>query len=256
MFPGSDRNLNSRSFLPDGPARGLSVVALVLAVLFVCSLAGTLFPLNVLRANWQLRFCNSLIHNAPLALLGLALVRLARVLDPNDGRIFTRWQGWSQLAVVVSLAFLLLLPLQVSASLEVYNRANQVQRVRVANAERKLATLNQAVKQASDTNDLNNRLLKLQGPVLGPADLSQPLPQLKQQMQAVLRQAEQQIIRERDLIPAPDPWRLVPDLLRNGISTIALAAGFAALARRPGVDFSLLQEVERRLTPRARRRPQ
>lgn len=256
MFSGSDRNLNPRAFLPDGPGRGLSVVALVLVVLFVCTLAGTLFPLNVLRANWQLRFCNSLIHNAPLALLGLAMSRLARMVDSNDARIYARWQGWSHLAVVASLGFLLLLPLQVSASMEVYNRANQVQKARVAAAERKLGDLWRSIKEASDSSDLNRRLQEMNGPILGPADLSQPLPQLKEQMRAVLKQAELQITRERDLIPAPDPWRLVPDLLRNAISTIALSAGFAALARRPGAEFSLLQEVERRLTPRARRKPQ
>ncbi|MEB3166602.1 MAG: hypothetical protein VKO65_08015 [Cyanobacteriota bacterium] len=255
MFSGSDRNLNPRAFLPDGPGRGLSVVALVLVVLFVCTLAGTLFPLNVLRANWQLRFCNSLIHNAPLALLGLAMSRLARMVDSNDARIHARWQGWSQLAVVASLGFVLLLPLQLSAAVEVYNGANQVQKARVAAAERKLADLWRSTKEATDTSDLNRRLQALNGPVLGPADLSQPLPQVREQMRTVLKQAELQIVRERNLIPMANPWRLLPDLLRNAIATLALAVGFAALARRPGVEFSLLQEVERWASPRRQRKP-
>jgi hypothetical protein len=35
---------------------------------------------------------------------------------------------------------------------------------------------------------------------------------------------------------------LIPDLLRNGLTSLALALGFAALARRPGTRRTLLKE--------------
>jgi len=59
---------------------------------------------------------------------------------------------------------------------------------------------------------------------------------------AVLDQAALQIARERQAAPPTDPWRLLPELLRNGIACLALALGFAALAVRPGSERSLLQE--------------
>ena len=61
-------------------------------------------------------------------------------------------------------------------------------------------------------------------------------------MAAVLDQAQLQIARERQATPPNNPWRLLPELLRNGIACLALAHGFAALAVRPGSEDSLLQE--------------
>ena len=61
-------------------------------------------------------------------------------------------------------------------------------------------------------------------------------------MGAVLDQAQLQIARERQAAPPADPWRLLPELLRNALTSLALALGFAALARRPGSARSLLQE--------------
>ena len=61
-------------------------------------------------------------------------------------------------------------------------------------------------------------------------------------MGAVLDQAALQIARERQATPPADPWRLLPELLRNGIACLALALGFAALAVRPGSEVSLLKE--------------
>ena len=78
--------------------------------------------------------------------------------------------------------------------------------------------------------------------MLGPADIAQPLPLLKAQVGAVLDQAQLQIARERQATPPTNPWRLLPELLRNGIACLALALGFAALAVRPGSPRTLLQE--------------
>jgi hypothetical protein len=60
---------------------------------------------------------------------------------------------------------------------------------------------------------------------------------------AVLDQAALQIIREREARQPTTPLLLLPDLLRNALASLALALGFAALARRPGSDRSLLQEL-------------
>ena len=63
-------------------------------------------------------------------------------------------------------------------------------------------------------------------------------------MAAVLNQAAMQIARQRQASPPTNPWRLLPERLRNGIACLALALGFAALAVRPGAEVSLLQECQ------------
>jgi len=80
--------------------------------------------------------------------------------------------------------------------------------------------------------------------VLGPADIAQPLPLLKAQVAAVLDQAALQITREREASQPRTPLLLLPELLRNALASLALALGFAALARRPGSPRTLLQELQ------------
>lgn len=225
-------------------APGLSVVALVLFVLFVSLVAAALFPLQLLDPAWQLRLASTLINGAPFALLGLALLQIAAELGPHDPPLKNRQQLCSQLAVAAALGFLLLLPLQTVAGLQQGRSLNQAQASRLQGAEAKLKALRQAVAGAASNADLNQQLQKLSGPVLGPADIAQPLPLLKAQVGAMLDQAALQIGREREASQPRTPLLLLPDLLRNALASLALALGFAALARRPGSPLTLLQELQ------------
>jgi hypothetical protein len=225
-------------------APGLSVVALVLFVLFASLVAAALFPLQLLDPAWQLRLAGTLINGAPFPLLGLALLQIAAELGPHDPLLKNRARLCSQLAVAAALGFLLLLPLQTIAGLKTSRSLNQAQATRIQGAEAKLKALRQVVAGAASNDDLNQQLQKLSGPVLGPADIAQPLPLLKAQVAAVLDQAALQISREREASQPRTPLLLLPDLLRNALASLALALGFAALARRPGSERSLLQELQ------------
>ena len=60
----------------------------------------------------------------------------------------------------------------------------------------------------------------------------------------MLDQAALQINREREASQPRTPLQLLPDPLRNALASLALALGFAALARRPGTRRTLLQELQ------------
>jgi len=60
---------------------------------------------------------------------------------------------------------------------------------------------------------------------------------------AVLDQAALQISREREASQPRTPLLLLPDLLRNALTSLALALGFAAMAWRPGSRRTVLQEL-------------
>ena len=242
MPPSSDSSLSGAPVLLSAP--GLSVVALVLFVLFGSQVAPALFPLQLLDPAWQLRLAGTLINTAAFPLLGLALLQIAAELGPHDPLLKSRARLCSKLAVAAVLGFLLLLPLQTVAGLRTSRTVNNAQAARIQGAEAKLKALRQAVAGAASNADLNQQLQKLSGPVLGPADIAQPLPLLKAQVGAVLDQAALQITREREASKPRTPLLLLPALLRNALASLALALGFAALARRPGAPRPLLQELQ------------
>jgi len=213
-------------------------------MLFASTLAAALFPLQPLAPAWQWRLASTLISGAPFALLGLALLRIASELGPHDPRLSRRAQLCSQLAVVAALGFLLLVPLQTMAGLQQGRSLNQAQAGRIQRAETKLKALRQAVASATTNADLNERIQALQGPVLGPADIAQPLPLLKAQVGAVLDQGDQQLRRDREASQPTSPLQLLPELLRQAFACLLLALGFAALAQLPGSEVSLLQELQ------------
>lgn len=224
-------------------ASSLSVVALVLFVIFAALLAGVVFPLQPFSVAWQLRLAAALIRNSPLPLLGLALLHLGADLEPNDLSLLRRCRRCSQLAAPVAMAFLLLIPLQSQAALRQHSAVSSARIHRISVAERKLSELRQAVARASSGVELSRRLQALQGPSLSPAEIVAPLPVLKAHLDAVLDQSQLEIERERSGLPPSSRWILLPEMIRSTIASLALAAGFAALAVLPGGEISLLGEL-------------
>jgi hypothetical protein len=108
----------------------------------------------------------------------------------------------------------------VSAGLRLQRANGNAQIPRIQGAERRLAALRQATAAASSNAELNASLLRLNGPVLGPADLANPLPLLKAQVNAVFDQAQAQINRDRSALPP---------------------TAFAGFARGAGVELTLLE---------------
>jgi len=222
--------------------RNLSVVSLVLFTLFGTIVLGSTLPPDLASPLWQLRLSLALINAAPFPLAGLALLHLAAELDPEDPVLQRRHRLCAQLAVPAVLGLLLLLPLQTAAGLRQVQFTGNAQNARITKAERKLAALRQAVATATDNEQLNRQLQALQGPVLSPADLAQPLARLQSQVGAALDEGEAQIQRERLAVPSRSPLGFLPDLLRNSVACVAEAIGFAALAFRPGQEMPLLDE--------------
>ena len=173
MPPRSESSRSGAPVLSSAP--GLSVVALVLFLLFASLVVAALFPLQPLDPAWQLRLAVTLINSAAFPLLGLALLQIAAELGPHDPQLKSRARLCSQLAVAAALGFLLLLPLQTVAGLQQGRSLNQAQASRLQGAEAKLRALREVVAGATSNADLNVQLQKLSGPVLGPADIAQPL---------------------------------------------------------------------------------
>lgn len=227
--------------------RNLGLLAVVFALFYVMQLGELLFPIQLLNPAWQWRLATTLINGAFLPLLSLALLQIAVALSPSDALLRRRQRLFRLLAVAAAVGFLLLLPLQLSAGLRQHNAMGSAQQQRLNGAERRLNELRKVTAAASSTTELNTRLQRLNGPVLGPADLAHPLPLLKAQVSAVLDQAHAQINRDRAALPPASTVAVMPQLLRNSVACLLFAVAFAGFARRSGSKLTLLEQCLRRL---------
>ena len=239
------------------PIRSLSRLALAFVLLFATLVLTSLFPLQLLDPAWQGRVSRTLLDSASLPLLALALLQIGRWLDPADPLLKRRQRSFSRLAGAAALGFLLLVPLQISASLRLQQASGADQAGRIAQAERQLASFRQAVQQASSSEALASSLEQLGGPRPAPADLALPLPLLKAQTNAALDQVQLAIRRQRDALPASNPLRQIPELIRPCVAALILAFAFASLARGRNneeeeslLDQLLFRFQARRLNPR------
>lgn len=238
------------------PLRSLSRLALAFVLLFATLALTTLFPFTPFDPSWQGRVSRTLLDSASLPLLALALLQIGRWLDPADPLLKRRQRSFSRLAGAAALGFLLLVPLQISANLRLEQASGTEQAGRIDQAERQLAAFRQAVQQASSAEGLASSLEKLGGQRPAPADLALPLPLLKAQTSAALDQVQLSLRRQRAALPAPDPLRQLPELLRPCIAALIYAFAFASLARSGEEGGgSLLDQLHYDLSRRGLRLP-
>ncbi len=226
------------------PIRNLSRLALVLFALFATLVVASLLPFKPFDPAWQNRLTGSFVNAGTLPLFGLALLQLGTYLDPDDPAVVRRWQRFSRMAAAAALGFLLLIPLEISAGLRLQSSVDATQANRLEAAERKLSAMRKAVEQAGSSSALEEGLRKLSGPSLSPADLALPLPLLKAQVGTVFDQAQAEIRRQRNALPRNGPLRLLPELLRTSIASLALAIGYAIFSTTPGSELTLFDQIQ------------
>ena len=235
-------NLSRR--LPSPTARGIALVGMVLIVLFLTILSASLLPVRLLDAAWQLRVGGVLINASPIPLIGLVLIHFAASLDPGDALLVNRRRLAAHLATVVAFGYLLLAPLLAAATLQYQHSQELASSGGLSRDSEKLQQMRQVIKSASSIPELEQRMAALQGPHLDAADRSLPLPVLRSRMEDLLDQASTRLARVRSAASPSSPWTQLGDIVRTSVACLALAAGFAGLARRPSSELSLLTELE------------
>jgi len=236
---------SSLASLPSNTARGIALAGWVLIVLFLTILSASLLPVRLLDAAWQLRVGGVLINAAPFPLIGLVLLHFAASLDPGDALLVNRRRLAAQLATLVALGYLLLAPLLATANLQRQHSQALASSGSLRRATNQLQQMREVLKSASSVSELEQRMNALQGPRLDAADRSLPLPVLRSRISDLLDQAAARLERARNATPPASPWTLLGDIVRTSIACLALAIGFAGLARRPGSELSLLNELQR-----------
>lgn len=227
-------------------------MGLVLLLVYVVTVLTAALPLAILLPEWQLRLAGSLRGGASFPLEGTALILIANRIDPNSSAIAKNLDRLRNLAVIAALGFLLLIPMQLFASV------GQLRLVRDQD-QQVLASLSSATKAiaAARTNaEFVAAVAQLPGapPLRKEAlngDFEPARRQLLTQLEPQIRQLSGQVEASR----AARTSQVITASLRDGLVTFLYAVAFAAVAKLPGAKFSLLSDMVLALETAASIRP-
>lgn len=236
--PQSQSHFSLYTWLPLGAVSG------ALFVLFSVNVLAGALPPRLLDPAWQLALIASLIDNASLALVGLGLVHLQAYHAPYNPVIQRRRDRVARLAVFAVLGFLLLVPLQITASLRLAQSIRVADARRAASINADFTVMRQAILAASTSEDLQLRLQRLQrlpAPQLQPGRQS-PLEPLRRRLLLSLEKARREGLTQLASASRPRFRALLIAASRNLVAALALAIGFAAGARSRSSPVPLLRE--------------
>ena len=210
-------------------------------------MATVALPLKLFDMAWQVSVVNAIINNSTIPLEGIVLAHLAAYLDPSKPRFEEFCKKLRSWALLATLGFLLLIPLQS------YNFAKGISNYKqsAANYEstitKNFENIRNAVKTSGSFEELEKQLSELKGPPLSAASRSIPLPILRQSLLAAIQQAEANA-KATSTVAGPDQiWAFAKDMLRSILTACAFAVAFAAAAKRSIWQESLLVGFNRSL---------
>ncbi|MBW4529732.1 MAG: hypothetical protein KME02_03480 [Aphanothece saxicola GSE-SYN-MK-01-06B] len=234
---------------PSGPLSSLASIllaaALALGGLFVLAVVAGALPVQVLQRDWQQRFIELVIANSGFPLVGFVLVHLAAHVEPERLVLFQLRQRLRRWAVLITVLYLLLIPLQLSVTVRQFSdrAALQAQQRRLVSDQ--FSGFAALIRSAPDAPSLQRQLAAADGPTLSAADLAKPMPQLRQDLLAALRQAEAAMpanIQQATPL-APLVWAAFRDGLRLIGSALLMAVAFAAGAQDRTSSRTLLTRL-------------
>jgi len=156
---------STRSFESQNTARVLGTIGQVLIGVYALNMLATSMPFALLDSDWELRAASTIQSGAGFPLVGTSLLLIARKLAPKDELLQQRTTIVQRLAPWVAIGFLLLIPLQISASIRSLGQISaQEQR-----GLRNLTGIVKSIENASTESELKNAIALLPG---GPNQLN------------------------------------------------------------------------------------
>lgn len=229
-----------------GPVSSLASILLATALalfgLFVLAVVASALPVQVLERDWQQRFIELVIANSGFPIVGFAFVHLAAYVEPERLELFQLRQQLRRWAVLITVLYLLLIPLQLSITVRQFSDRTALQAEQRRRLSDQFSSFAALIRSAPDALSLQRQLTQANGPALSAADLAKPMPQLRQDLLAALRQAEAAMpatIQQATPL-TPLVWAAVRDGLRLIGSSLLMAIAFAAGAQSRTSSRTLL----------------
>lgn len=212
-------------------AKILSRLGLVLLALFAVLVAVDSLPLKLLDPDWILNTTATMVNLVTIPLVGVAFIHLAGFL--SESTHFKLQRSIARLAGVLSLVFCLILPMLGFAVVKNISDLKASNQRTIQVITRKGSDLKQAVQSAASFNDLKTQMQRLNGPQIGDAAQTVPLPELKKELLKVLDQAEAAIPAQMIQANSPTFFPVYKRVFRTGLVGLLGALGFGLLAWDP-----------------------
>ena len=217
-----------------GHVRRLAVpLAVALLTAYVTAVASELLPVQLLVPAWQLKLVAVLVNNVGFALTAVFVMALAMDIAPTQRSIAQGWQRIQAWAPAVSLLFLLLIPLQLSAVWSNYRLAVNSQQEAISRIEAGHKRFRLVVQTAPTGKELQAALAFNQVGAISDADTAIPLPLLRRNLLAAGETTRQRALAGVGRVSRADLLKQLPDVLRIVLTALAAAEVFGAVSVPP-----------------------
>ena len=230
-----DLSADSARLLADGALAFFAIYAVVVAF--------EILPPRLTDPLWLLAASTALVNAVSIPLAGVVFLHLAAAIAPYTNWIHQRRQRISRLAAWASLGFLLLLPLMGFATWRGITNVSAASQKQTAGYTRSANRLLQAIDRAATPKELQQSMVKLQGPQISDQDLNQPLAVLKKAETQVVKQALASYVAQ---LPKPNSQAYKPLYLqtfRTAVLSLVSSLAFAAVVWDPPEASELASEV-------------
>lgn len=222
-------------------AQLLSLSGLCLLGVFVVTVAWETWPVQLLQPQWVLRLCGSLRGGASFPLVGAGLLLIGRYLDNGSKKAWNRiTRQVRALAILASLGFLLLIPLQAYGLWGLAQAEDQQDRISID----RLTGITKAIAAANSEAALREAISGLPGAAgLASTPLQEPPGQVRQRLLAELTPQINQLQLKLGQRRRARLQRALVTGSRDSLICLLYAVPFAAIGKWPDRRYSFLSDL-------------
>ncbi|MFZ0409714.1 MAG: HpsJ family protein [Cyanobium sp.] len=227
---------------PPNSAKFLGIVGQILVGIYLLSVLPISLPIAFMDSEWQLRTAKAIQNSAGFPLVGTGLLLVARKFAPTDHVLRNRLSIVSRLAPWIAIGFLLLIPLQVNASIRNLAHTSRNEQRDLRN----LINTIKAIETADDEFALRSAIARLPGaPQQLNGNIQGSVQEIRSKLAAELRpqaQALETQLREADRLRWFDTLK---NWMRDLPSCLLYAIGFVAISnnRKLSKIYAFLEKI-------------
>lgn len=215
---------------PDPREAGLILqgIGLALIIVYAVTVTSVSLPLAPLQPQWIERVGGSLRGGASFPLVGAGLMVVAEMLDPGSWRLARRVGRIRRLAIWAALGFLMLIPLQSAAGVNVLVKQKRQDLAVVKTME----DVFEEIRLADDEVSLKQAIARVPGaPPTLPQHFRDPLPKVKEQLLGELNPQLQNLNQSFE-IQQGKRWRTwTQGTLKDALVNLLFAMAFLVVAQ-------------------------